>query len=156
MEERADKKTDKKEPVADKEEPVADKKDAPATEKPAVKKQEPEKYGGEFVWTQEQIHSLEKHNQLRNKHGAPSLKLSKGLSVMATKWAEHLASIDKMEHTTLEQRQHTGESLYVEHGRECNTGEGARGENLSVTSAAAAYRSLDCQTLSYFCIASPP
>jgi len=113
---------------AEKKKPAAEKEAASAKEAatPEPKSKEPEEYGGEFKWTKEQKNALDKHNELRTKHGAAFLNLSKGLSVMATKWAKHLASIDKMEHTTLEQRQNTGESLYVEFGRDVNSGEGER------------------------------
>ncbi|KAF6016684.1 GLIPR2 [Bugula neritina] len=88
---------------------------------------EPEPYEGGTKWTKQQLQSLEKHNELRTLHGSPPLSLSPKLCNMATKYAQHLASIDQMKHTTLEERENAGENLYSEHGMGVNNGEGERG-----------------------------
>ena len=42
--------------------------------------------------------TLSTHNELRKKHGAPALSWSNDLEAGATKWAQHLAKTDRMEH----------------------------------------------------------
>lgn len=42
---------------------------------------------------------LAKHNQLRQLHKAPALKIDNNLNQVAQKWALYLASINKMVHS---------------------------------------------------------
>lgn len=60
------------------------------------------------------LHStaLSDHNTYRAKHHSPKMTLSDSLNNSAQTWAQHLATIGKLEHTPSNQRQY-GENLYV-------------------------------------------
>ncbi|XP_033733310.1 cell wall protein PRY3-like isoform X2 [Pecten maximus] len=52
--------------------------------------------------------AVKSHNELRKKHGVPSLSHDKNLSKYAQKWAEHLAATNSFQHSDC---QHEGERL---------------------------------------------
>lgn len=57
-------------------------------------------------WSQFEKEFLASHNDYRQQHGAPALKLSRDLSEAAQEWAEHLLKIRALKHGC------TGENLY--------------------------------------------
>ncbi|XP_041098587.1 uncharacterized protein LOC121309627 [Polyodon spathula] len=57
-------------------------------------------------WSQFEKEFLAAHNDYRQQHGAPALKLSRDLSEAAQEWAEHLLKIRALKHGS------TGENLY--------------------------------------------
>ncbi|XP_017075268.2 LOW QUALITY PROTEIN: Golgi-associated plant pathogenesis-related protein 1 [Drosophila eugracilis] len=56
---------------------------------------------------------LQAHNSYRAKHGVPALTLSPKLNQLATDWAKHLLSINRLEHR---QNSGYGENLYMASG----------------------------------------
>lgn len=59
----------------------------------------------------DQTKALAIHNDGRKTKGCPALKWDAGLAQHAQAWANHLAQIDKMEHSTGSQRPGEGENL---------------------------------------------
>ncbi|XP_071801939.1 uncharacterized protein [Asterias amurensis] len=60
-----------------------------------------------------QAEAIAAHNQARTNHGVPPLKLNKELCKHAQKWADHLASIGKLEHSS---NQEFGENVAMVSG----------------------------------------
>ena len=61
---------------------------------------------------------LERHNELRARHGAAPLSLTPKLNTDAQEWADHLAKSEKLEHSNTMH----GENLYWKTGSDA-TGE---------------------------------
>lgn len=61
--------------------------------------------------TGDQSKALKIHNDGRKTKGCPALTWDAGLAQHAQQWANHLAKIDKMEHSKGDQRPGEGENL---------------------------------------------
>lgn len=59
----------------------------------------------------DQTKALKIHNDGRKTKGCPALTWDAGLANHAQQWANHLAKIDKLEHSTGDQRPGEGENL---------------------------------------------
>lgn len=59
----------------------------------------------------DQTKALKIHNDGRKTKGCPALTWDAGLAQHAQQWANHLAKIDKLEHSTGDQRPGEGENL---------------------------------------------
>lgn len=59
----------------------------------------------------DQAKALKIHNDGRKTKGCPPLTWDAGLAQHAQQWANHLAKIDKLEHSTGDQRPGEGENL---------------------------------------------
>jgi uncharacterized protein YkwD len=69
---------------------------------------------------------LQKHNQLRAKHHAPPLVLSSWLSQRAQNWADHLAGVQKLQHSDcMVNGKRVGENIYWTSGT-ANGGEATK------------------------------
>lgn len=68
----------------------------------------PEVPGRNFAWE-----LLAAHNQERDRMNVPRLSWSKDLARDAQGWADRLAKLGRMEHTTQAQRKSTGENLWM-------------------------------------------
>ena len=72
--------------------------------------------------------ALKTHNDLRSKHGVGSLKISEDLNQIAQKFAEYLASINKIEHSNnIYKNEYLGENIF------CCSGNEIQGESMTMS-----------------------
>lgn len=55
--------------------------------------------------------ALRAHNDYRRKHGVAPLRLNSNICATAQKWADHLARMDRFEHSKPADRQFNGEQM---------------------------------------------
>ena len=55
---------------------------------------------------------LQKHNELRKKHGSPDMTLDSGMSQSAQAWAKYLADKGTLEHSSSDVNGGNGENLW--------------------------------------------
>ena len=74
----------------------------------------------ESIFSSFQIESLNKHNELRKKHGVPPVTLNKELCDIAEKYSKYLASIRTLEHSKNKYKgESLGENIYMCFGSDC-------------------------------------